>query len=55
VARASGGERRWRPGERWRHVRRVLSARPPLSRRDLAIDGGDLKALGTAAGPQFGD
>jgi tRNA nucleotidyltransferase (CCA-adding enzyme) len=40
--------------ERWRHVRRVLSARPPLSTSDLAIDGGDLKMLGMTPGPQFG-
>jgi tRNA nucleotidyltransferase (CCA-adding enzyme) len=40
--------------ERWRHVRRVLASRPPLSTADLAIDGTDLKAIGLAPGPQFG-
>lgn len=39
---------------RWRHVRRVLATRPPLSTADLAIDGGDLKLLGMEPGPQFG-
>jgi tRNA nucleotidyltransferase (CCA-adding enzyme) len=41
--------------ERWHHVRRVLATRPALSARDLAIDGGDLKALGLRPGPQFGE
>jgi tRNA nucleotidyltransferase/poly(A) polymerase len=40
--------------ERWRHVRRVLASRPPLSTNELAIDGSDLKLLGLTPGPQFG-
>lgn len=40
--------------ERWRHVRRVLASRPPLSTGALAIDGTDLKQLGLTPGPQFG-
>jgi tRNA nucleotidyltransferase (CCA-adding enzyme) len=41
--------------ERWRHVRRVLAARPPLTIGDLAVDGRDLKSLGLAPGPRFGE
>jgi tRNA nucleotidyltransferase/poly(A) polymerase len=41
--------------ERWQHARKVARAQPPLAMGDLAIDGGDLKALGLAAGPQFGE
>jgi tRNA nucleotidyltransferase (CCA-adding enzyme) len=41
--------------ERWRHVRRVLAQRPPLTTNDLAIDGRDLKAMGLEPGPQFGE
>lgn len=41
--------------ERWNHARRVLRDAPPLYTGDLAIDGGDLKRLGLAAGPQFGE
>ncbi|CAN5743754.1 HD domain-containing protein [soil metagenome] len=41
--------------ERWRHVRQVLAARPALTTSDLRIDGRDLKALGLAPGPQFGE
>jgi tRNA nucleotidyltransferase (CCA-adding enzyme) len=48
-----GGDRDLR--ERWEHVRRVLATRPPLSTRDLAIDGSDLKLLGLRPGPQFGE
>ncbi|MGH7449635.1 MAG: CCA tRNA nucleotidyltransferase [Longimicrobiales bacterium] len=40
---------------RWRHVRRVLAARPPLAAGDLAIDGDDLKALGMPPGPRYGE
>jgi tRNA nucleotidyltransferase/poly(A) polymerase len=40
---------------RWRHVRRVLASRPPLSTADLAIDGDDLKTLGLPPGPRFGE
>lgn len=40
---------------RWRHVRRVLATKPPLTTGDLAIDGDDLKRLGLPPGPQFGD
>lgn len=40
---------------RWRHVRRVLAARPPLTTGDLAIDGDDLKSLGLPPGPRFGE
>lgn len=40
---------------RWRHVRRVLAARPPLNTGDLAIDGDDLKSLGLPPGPRFGE
>lgn len=40
--------------ERWSMVRRVLRDRPALRTGDLAIDGGDLKALGLQPGPQFG-
>jgi tRNA nucleotidyltransferase (CCA-adding enzyme) len=40
--------------QRWRHVRRVLAARPAISTGDLAIDGGDLKLLGLEPGPRFG-
>ena len=40
---------------RWRHAHRVLATNPPLDIGDLAIDGGDLKALGLAPGPQFGE
>jgi tRNA nucleotidyltransferase (CCA-adding enzyme) len=41
--------------ERWRHVRRVLAARPALTTNELAIDGGDLKLLGLEPGPRFGE
>jgi tRNA nucleotidyltransferase (CCA-adding enzyme) len=41
--------------QRWRHARQVLRSRPPLSPGDLAIDGRDLKQLGLAPGPQFGE
>jgi tRNA nucleotidyltransferase/poly(A) polymerase len=41
--------------ERWRMVRRVLRARPPLSVGELAIDGSDLKQLGLRPGPEFGE
>jgi tRNA nucleotidyltransferase/poly(A) polymerase len=40
---------------RWRHVRRLLASRPPLSTADLAIDGDDLKTLGLPPGPRFGE
>lgn len=40
---------------RWRHVRRVLAARPPLAAGDLAIDGDDLKTLGLPPGPRYGE
>lgn len=40
---------------RWRHVRRVIASRPPLSTGDLAIDGDDLKGLGLPPGPRFGE
>ena len=40
---------------RWRSARRVLRERPPLTLQDLAINGGDLKALGLAPGPVFGE
>jgi tRNA nucleotidyltransferase (CCA-adding enzyme) len=48
-----GGDRDLR--ERWRHVRRVLASRPPLTTSDLAIDGRDLKLLGLEPGPRFGE
>ena len=41
--------------ERWAKVRRVLHARPALAPADLAIGGADLKALGIAPGPRFGE
>jgi tRNA nucleotidyltransferase (CCA-adding enzyme) len=41
--------------ERWLHVRRVLASRPPLTTGDLAIDGRDLKRIGLAPGPRFGE
>lgn len=41
--------------QRWRHVRRVLATRPPLTTGDLAIDGRDLKSLGLDPGPAFGE
>jgi tRNA nucleotidyltransferase (CCA-adding enzyme) len=41
--------------ERWRSAHRVLLAHPPLTVGDLAIDGGDLKALGLRPGPLFGE
>lgn len=41
--------------QRWRHARRVLAQRPPLTTNDLAIDGRDLKAMGLEPGPQFGE
>lgn len=53
LARAAGVEGR-DLAERWRIARRVLRASPPLSVQDLAIDGGDLKALGLQPGPEFG-
>ncbi|HSK19766.1 MAG TPA: CCA tRNA nucleotidyltransferase [Longimicrobiales bacterium] len=40
---------------RWRHVRRVLAAQPPLATGDLAIDGDDLKTLGLPPGPRYGE
>ena len=40
--------------QRWRTARRVLRERPPLTVQDLAVDGGDLKALGLSPGPVFG-
>jgi hypothetical protein len=41
--------------ERWRIARRVLRERPPLTIAELAVDGGDLKALGLTPGPVFGE
>ncbi|MDQ3555728.1 MAG: hypothetical protein M3409_02985, partial [Gemmatimonadota bacterium] len=41
--------------ERVRNVRRVLRARPPLRISDLAIGGAELRALGLAPGPRFGE
>ncbi len=38
----------------WRAARAVRAARPPLTVRDLAIDGRDLVALGLRPGPRFG-
>jgi tRNA nucleotidyltransferase/poly(A) polymerase len=40
---------------RWRHVHRILATHPPIDVGDLAIDGGDLKALGLPPGPRFGE
>jgi tRNA nucleotidyltransferase (CCA-adding enzyme) len=48
-----GGERDL--AQRWRHARRVIAARPPLTTNDLAIDGRDLKQLGLEPGPRFGE
>ena len=39
---------------RWRMARMTLRARPPLSLGELALDGGDLIAMGMAPGPDFG-
>jgi tRNA nucleotidyltransferase (CCA-adding enzyme) len=41
--------------ERWRHAHRVLLTRPALDVHALAIDGRDLKKLGIAPGPRFGE
>ncbi|HUG42152.1 MAG TPA: CCA tRNA nucleotidyltransferase [Longimicrobiales bacterium] len=41
--------------ERSRKARRVLRSAPALSTADLAIGGGDLKALGLAPGPRFSE
>ncbi|HEX2167226.1 MAG TPA: CCA tRNA nucleotidyltransferase [Longimicrobiales bacterium] len=40
---------------RWRHVRRVIASRPPLTTAGLAIDGDDLKSLGLPPGPRYGE
>jgi tRNA nucleotidyltransferase (CCA-adding enzyme) len=36
-------------------VHRILATHPPIDVGDLAIDGGDLKALGLPPGPRFGE
>jgi tRNA nucleotidyltransferase/poly(A) polymerase len=41
--------------ERWRYAHRVLLSHPPLEITDLAIDGGDLRQIGLAPGPRFGE
>lgn len=41
--------------ERCAKARRVLRSRPALAPSDLAIGGGDLKALGLPPGPRFGE
>ncbi|NJD11559.1 MAG: polynucleotide adenylyltransferase [Gemmatimonadetes bacterium] len=41
--------------ERCRTARRIGRGRPPLTLQDLAVNGGDLKALGLAPGPVFGE
>ncbi len=41
--------------ERWRTARAVQRQGAPLSVAELAINGGDLKALGLAPGPRFGE
>jgi len=39
----------------WRRARAVRAARPPLTVRELALDGGDLIAIGLRPGPGFGE
>jgi tRNA nucleotidyltransferase (CCA-adding enzyme) len=39
----------------WRRARAVLATRPPLTVRDLAVDGKDLIAMGLSPGPEFGE
>jgi tRNA nucleotidyltransferase/poly(A) polymerase len=41
--------------ERWRKAHKVILQHPPLTTGELAINGRDLKALGLAPGPQFGE
>jgi tRNA nucleotidyltransferase (CCA-adding enzyme) len=49
----TGGERELRT--LFRRSRRLIRSRAPLSTGDLAIDGGDLKALGIPPGPLYGE
>jgi tRNA nucleotidyltransferase (CCA-adding enzyme) len=56
-ARAAGDETA-RPDdllERVRTARRVAQSHPPLGTGDLAIGGGELRQLGLAPGPRFGE
>jgi len=39
----------------WKRTREVLADRPPLSIAQLAVDGSDLRSLGIAAGPRYGE
>ncbi|CAN5686181.1 HD domain-containing protein [soil metagenome] len=39
----------------WRRTRRLLSADPPLTIAQLAVDGSDLRSLGIPAGPVYGE
>lgn len=41
--------------ERIRTIRSVLTAKPPLSTAQLAVNGADLQALGLTPGPVFGE
>ena len=41
--------------ERIRSIRSVLTAKPPLSTAQLAVNGADLQALGLTPGPVFGE
>ena len=57
-AQHAGAAREDRPDdllERWRGARAVRRQRAPLSVGELAIGGADLKQLGLAPGPRFGD
>lgn len=51
-ARGSGGEPLVRVARR---IRAVLAARPPLAVGQLAIGGSDLRAVGLAPGPRYGE
>lgn len=41
--------------DRWRHVHRILLEHPVIDTAGLAIGGKELKALGLAPGPQYGE
>ncbi len=54
AARSAGSPDADRVVASWKRARAVLATRPPLTVRDLALDGRDLIAMGMRPGPEFG-